>query len=181
MKEEVKKKEPRLCHDPIFKGLFLREKDALINMIYDITSFYEFMSFEKVITGYEVEPYRIGGKINKSDMLVNMNNNYYLNIEINYKHEKTVIFRNSVQLFRICSQIIESGATDEEISHKKVGQLNFNTFSNDNGKVLQKGIYTDADTGKLINDMISFLNLDIVKCYEEAYDNIEMTIGYLRK
>lgn len=63
MGEEVLKKVPRLCHDVVFKGIFLREKEALIKMIYDITSFYELMPFKEVITGYELEPYRIDNYI----------------------------------------------------------------------------------------------------------------------
>lgn len=170
MEEKIK---IRLCHDTIFKSVFLREKRALLQAIYDITKLNEVMSFEEVITGYELESYRLNGKINKSDMLVKLGKNYYLNIEVNYRHEKDVIYRNSLQLFRICAQITESGLNDKELSYKKVGQLNFNTFSNNNNKELQKGVYADDISGDIINDMVTFWNLDIVKCYKRVYNNIK--------
>ena len=42
------------------------------------------MHFEEVLTGYELEPYKLNGKVNKSDMLVKIGDNYFLNIELNY-------------------------------------------------------------------------------------------------
>ena len=73
-----------ICHDVVFKSIFLREKEALITMIQDITVIDKKLNKEKIITGYELEPYTIKGKVNKSDMLVSIEKNNYLNIEINY-------------------------------------------------------------------------------------------------
>ena len=162
----------RLCGDVIFKAVFLRETEVLLKMIYDITDISETMHFEEVITGYELEPYKLNGKVNKSDMLLKLGDNYFLNIELNYQHESNVMYRKMIQLFRICGQVTESGMTDKELSLKKVGQLNFNTFSNSNNKELQRGIYTDDD-GQVINNFLTFWNVDIVKCYDKVYNNIE--------
>ena len=74
----------RIYHDVVFKSIFLREKEALITMIQDITGIDKKLNKEKIITGYELEPYTIKGKVNKSDMLVSIAKNNYLNIEINY-------------------------------------------------------------------------------------------------
>ena len=161
----------RLCGDVIFKAVFLRETEVLLKMIYDITDISETMHFEEVITGYELEPYKLNGKVNKSDMLLKLGDNYFLNIELNYQHESNVMYRNMIQLFRICGQVTESGMTDKELSLKKVGQLNFNTFSNSNNKELQRGIYTDDD-GQVINNFLTFLNFDIFKFYDNVYNNI---------
>ncbi len=169
---DVEEKVLRLCGDVIFKAVFLREKEVLLKMIYDITDISETMHFEEVITGYELEPYILNGKVNKSDMLLKLGNNYFLNIELNYQHESNVMYRNMIQLFRICGQITESGMTDKQLSLKKVGQLNFNTFSNSNNKEFQRGMYTDED-GQTINNFLTFWNVDIVKCYNKVYNNIE--------
>lgn len=166
------KKVIRLCGDVIFKAVFLRETEVLLKIIYDITDISETMHFEEVITGYELEPYKLNGKVNKSDMLLKLGDNYFLNIELNYQHETNVLYRNMIQLFRICGQVTENGMSDKEISFKKVGQLNFNTFSNSNNKELQRGMYTDDD-GELINNFLTFWNIDIVKCYNKVYNNIE--------
>lgn len=172
-KEETNKKEViRLCGDVIFKAVFLREKEVLLKMIYDITDISETMHFEEVLTGYELEPYKLNGKVNRSDMLVKLGNTYYLNIELNYQHESNVMYRNMIQLFRICGQITESGMTDKTVYLKKVGQLNFNTFANSNNKEIQRGMYADDD-GKLINNFLTFWNIDIVKCYKKVYNNIK--------
>lgn len=63
--------------------------------------------------------------------------------------------------------------SDAELSKKKVGQINFNTFANSNCKEIQKGIYADSETGNIINDMITFWNVDIAKSYKTVYNNIE--------
>ena len=86
----------RLCTDVMFKAVFLREKDILLKMIYDITNISETMHYEEVLTGYELEPYKIKGKVNKSDMLIKLGKNYFVNLEINYKHESDVLFRNMI-------------------------------------------------------------------------------------
>ena len=168
----VERNNIKLCHDVIFKGLFLREKELLIKMIYDITNITETMQYEEIITGYELEPYKVNGKVNKSDMLIKINDRYFINVELNYKHQKNVLVRNMIQLFRICGQVLESGMTDNELSLIKVGQLNFNTFSNSNDKVLERVFYTNEE-GDVINNLLNIWNIDIEKCYKTLYNNSE--------
>lgn len=162
----------RLCGDVIFKSVFLKEKDILLKMIYDITGIKETSSYEEIIPGYELEPSRIDGKVNRCDLLVKIGDKYFINVELNYLHEKSVLYRNMMQLFRISIQISESGMTDKDLSNKRIGQLNFNTFSNNNDKEVLKGYYQDEDGNKL-NDLLTFWNIDIVKCYKKVYNNIE--------
>ena len=168
----VEKNDIKLCHDVIFKGVFLREKELLIKMIYDITNITETMQYEEIITGYELEPYKVNGKVNKSDMLIKINDRYFINVELNYKHQKNVLVRNMIQLFRICGQVLESGMTDNELSLIKVGQLNFNTFSNSNDKVLERVFYTNEE-GDVISNLLNIWNIDIEKCYKTLYNNSE--------
>ena len=70
-------------------------------MIYDITNISETMEYEEIISGYELEPHMIDGKVNKSDLLVRINKRYFMNVEINYKHQRNVLVRNMIQLFRM--------------------------------------------------------------------------------
>lgn len=77
-----------------------------------------------------------------------------------------------MQLFRISIQITESGMIDKELSNKHIGQLNFNTFSNNNNREVLKGYYQDEEGNKL-NDLLTFWNIDIVKCYRKVYNDIE--------
>ena len=155
------KTKKRIYHDVVFKSIFLREKEALITMIQDITGIDKKLNKEKIITGYELEPYTIKGKVNKSDMLVSIGKNNYLNIEINYRHEKNVTGRNLIQLFRIVTQTVKSGMTLEEVSLKMVAQLNINTFRNENNKIIQKWILADEDTGKELEVIKAMLNKNI--------------------
>ena len=168
----VERNNIKLCHDVIFKGIFLREKELLIKMIYDITNITETMQYEEILTGYELEPYKVNGKVNKSDMLIKINDRYFINVELNYKHQKNVLVRNMIQLFRIYGQVLESGMTDNELSLIKVGQLNFNTFSNSNDKVLERVFYTNEE-GDVINNLLNIWNIDIEKCYKTLYNNSE--------
>lgn len=90
-----------LCGDVIFKSVFLREKDILLKMIYDITGIKETSSYEEIIPGYELESGKIDGKVNRCDLLVKIGDKYFINVELNYLHEKSVLYRNMMQLFRI--------------------------------------------------------------------------------
>ena len=103
MKDKLddKKRIIRLCGDVIFKAVFLRETNVLLKIIYDITDISETMHFVEVIAGYELEPYKLNGKVNKSYMLLKLCNNYFINIVLNYHHEKNVLRRNMIQLFKI--------------------------------------------------------------------------------
>lgn len=164
----------KICNDVMFKSIFLRQRDALITMIYDITGINEKINKDEIITGYELEPYTVKGKVNRSDMLIGIGKDNYLNVEINYKHERNVTARNMIQLFRITSQVVESGMTDKELSLKMVGQLNLNTFRNLNNKIIQIGAYADLDTGRELDyGVIKIWNLDIEKCYKKLYNNTE--------
>lgn len=164
----------KICNDVMFKSIFLRQRDALITMIYDITGINEKINKDEIITGYELEPYTVKGKVNRSDMLVRIGNDNYLNVEINYKHERNITARNMIQLFRITNQVVESGMTDKELSLKMVGQLNLNTFRNLNNKIIQIGAYADLDTGRELDyGVIKIWNLDIEKCYKKLYNNTE--------
>lgn len=158
----------KICNDVMFKSIFLRQRDALITMIYDITGINEKINKDEIITGYELEPYTVKGKVNRSDMLIGIGKDNYLNVEINYKHERNVIARNMIQLFRITNQVVESGMTDKELSLKMVGQLNLNN------KIIQIGAYADLDTGRELDyGVIKIWNLDIEKCYKKLYNNTE--------
>ena len=54
----------------------------------------------------------------------------------------------------------------------KVGQLNFNTFSNSNDKVLERVFYTNEE-GDVISNLLNIWNIDIEKCYKTLYNNSE--------
>lgn len=152
----------KICNDVMFKSIFLRQRDALITMIYDITGINEKINKDEIITGYELEPYTVKGKVNRSDMLIGIGKDNYLNVEINYKHERNVTARNMIQLFRITNQVVESGMTDKELSLKMVGQLNLNTFRNLNNKIIQIGALCYLDTGRELDyGVIKIWNLDI--------------------
>ena len=52
MTEIDNKRTIRLCGDVIFKSVFLKEKDILLKMIYDITNIKETSSYEEIIQEY---------------------------------------------------------------------------------------------------------------------------------
>jgi hypothetical protein len=83
-----------LCWDVIFKSVFLKEKDILLKMIYDITNIKETSSYEEIIQGYELDTSKIDDKVNRCDLLVKIGDKYFINVELNYLHEKSVLYRN---------------------------------------------------------------------------------------
>lgn len=169
MIKEIDVSKIRICSDVIFKTVFLREKELLLKMIYDITDISETMQYEEIITGYELEPYKLNGKVNKSDVLIKINDRYFINIEVNFNHQRNVLVRNMIQLFKICGQVGESGISNSEITLRKVGQVNFNTFSNSNNKEYQRGYIRDDD-GNSLSELLHIWNIDIEKCYKSLYN-----------
>ena len=160
----------KVCHDVIFKEIFLNEKELLLKMIYDITNISETLEYEEIIPGYELEPYMLDGKVNRSDLLVKINKRYFMNVEINYKHQRNVLVRNMIQLFKIHGQVEKSGMSDSELSLIKVGQVNLNTFANSNNEVLEKGYYINEGDA-ILKDLLNIWNIDVEKCYKTLYNN----------
>ncbi len=146
-----------LVYDTIFKAVFIEEKEVLLKIVKDILDIKEDVSIERVevMPGYELEPLSKNNKTYKTDVLIKLNDNSYVNIEINKRNNKDILSRNVLQVSRIYSKIVEKGANSNELSSKVVKQLNLNTFSTYSGKPMEKILLCETETKKPISDKFS--------------------------
>lgn len=129
---EIKK----LSYDTLFKAVFIREQRVLLKMIKDILNIQDDVDIKdiEVLPGYEVEPLSKEKKTFKTDLLIKLDDNTFINLEINRYGGEDILSRNILQVSRIYSQIINRGTKIEEMSKKILKQLNFNTFRTYTGK-----------------------------------------------
>ena len=156
---EIKK----LSYDTLFKAVFIREQRVLLKMIKDILNIHDEVDIKyiEVLPGYEVEPLSKEKKTFKTDLLIKLDDNTFINLEINRYGGEDILSRNILQVSRIYSQIINRGTRIEEMSKKILKQLNFNTFRTYTGKPIENIALCEIETGKVVSVILSFCNVDI--------------------
>ena len=169
---EIKK----LSYDVMFKAVFMREKKILLKMIKDILDIKEDISIEtvEIMPGYEVEPLSQNKRTFKTDLLIKLNDDTYVNLEINRRSNDDILYRNVLQLSRIYSEVINEGSDLVEISKKMLRELNFNTFKTYSGKPVENIALCEVESGKVINMLFNICNIDIELSRNIMYNkNIE--------
>ena len=98
---EIKK----LSYDTLFKAVFIREQRALLKMIKDILNIQDEVDIKdiEVLPGYEVEPLSKEKKTFKTDLLIKLDDNTFINLEINRYESEDILSRNILQVSRIYS------------------------------------------------------------------------------
>lgn len=89
-----------LISDVIFKAVFIRRQEVLLQMLKDIFEI-EDANNPISIVGYETVPTKRKGKSYRGDILVMLSDNSYIAIEMNQNEKTDVLDRNMVQLVRI--------------------------------------------------------------------------------
>ena len=170
IKEKRKKGEIfPLTYDVIFKSVFIRNPDILVKMLKDI---FDIKEENKPITmaGFEtVSPHK-DGKTYRSDMLVTYSEYSHVLMEMNNQKESNVIDRNTVNLTRILSQILEKGTDDMILKDFRFRGLNFNNFENASGNAVSYNAICDTDTKEITSEIYTFCNIDIAKCSKLVYN-----------
>ena len=161
-----------LSYDVIFKAVFMKEKDVLLQMIKDILEIDNDIKIEDtmVMPGFEVEPFNALKKTFKTDILIKLNDDTYVNLEINKRNNSDILSRNILQVSRIYSNILDKGVGIKELSFKRLKQLNLNTFSTYTGKEIEHIALCEIESGKVVSEIMRFCNVDIAKCAKRTYN-----------
>ena len=161
-------------YDVIFKAVFIRNQSILLKMIKRMFHIEEDINNPIAIIGYESVPIVYNGKTFKSDLLVKLSDESYVVIEMNNNSKLGVIDRNLIQLFRVHSQILKKGEIYNKLKDYRIRGINFNYMIEelDNNEV-DKYAFCNVRTGEIASDLITYVNIDVEKCYNLVYNNIE--------
>lgn len=161
----------RTCNDSVFKELFIKVPNALAALISECLEIdYVYLKNNMQI---EVNELSKGKFINKSticDLLIKIDCNFKIDIEINRSNPKCLVERNLLYASRVYSDIIPRGTVYSDLCKYQVAQLNINTFSNNNDKVISKFMLIDMDTKLPVTQSMIIYNFDIAKCYDIYYN-----------
>ena len=107
-----------LTFDFIFKGIFIKKLDIFKDFIFDQLEL-EFDNDCKITL--------LSNKLLKEnkkeysktvDIYIRLNDNYYINCEINRERYKDVEYRNLLYFAKLCSMLLESGENIKNIKKK---------------------------------------------------------------
>lgn len=127
----------------------------------------------KVELASELNKTREKNKTTICDFVVKIGDSFNVNIELNKNYYKGLTERNLLYSSRILSNTVPKGTKYNELPKYKVGQININCFSNQNGKIVAKMMFSDIDTGIIQTEAIIVYNFDIEKCYNLYYNEGE--------
>ena len=164
---------PFMCYDMIFKSVFIDNENILAKMISDITGLnYGFLENNIMLKTNELSNDRYNEKFKRCDFLVSFNNNPIINLELNPKSYIGLIIKNLSYLFHIYKTNSVSG---EEYNDKlEVTQININNYG-DSDKALNKYLIKE-ELDKIYTNSLKILELNIVKCREIYYNNLEREV-----
>lgn len=168
IKEDIQIKE--LMYDVIFKAVFTRETDVLLKIIKSLLDIEDTKDKPITIVGYELPPFKKDSKTNKSDMLIKLSDNSYVNIEVNREKQGDIISRNIIQMSRIYASINKAGEKNSDITNKIVRGINLNDFSTFTGKPIEQIALCETKSGKIISYLLSFCNVDVALCSKMVYN-----------
>lgn len=158
------------AYDIFFKAIFDRERECLFKILKIVLDIKERFDNPIIMIGYEIPGINKNSKINKTDMLIELNDNTYIHIEVNRKKENNVLSRNIIQISRIYGMLRKSGNNDKELDTLKVKQLNVNAFPTFTGKPIEYIVISEKESGIIVSEILNFCNIDIDKCYEILYN-----------
>ena len=164
---------PILCHDVIFKSLFINNVDLLLMFIKDITN----LNFKDMHLYCNERPImRDGEKFKRCDFILR-NDNHIINIELNSNYYDTLIIKNTCYVFSLFSTDASSGK--EYNKDLVVIQININNFTRFNKPILDFKIIDNTYSNIYLNN-IEIFDLDIVKSSKVYYNEDEKGRNYLK-
>ena len=172
----MKTKIPNLSYNAMFKAVFSNNKVVLSKLVQAILQYYQIdidvSDKELIIKNNELPLDNYRDKQLICDYIIKLDDYNDLNIEINRSNYIGLTERNLTYSFKIFYEHFKSGDYYKEFSKYTLLQVNFNHFSNPNGKCINKYYVLDIDdvTNKLSNNF-RIMNIDIEKCYKLVYNN----------
>ena len=160
----------------MFKAVFSNNKQILSKLIQSILDYYQIdiniKNKELIIRNNELPLDNYQDKQLICDYIIKLDNNTDLNIEVNRSNYIGLTERNLTYSFKIFYEHFKTGDNYYKFNKYNLLQVNFNNFSNPNGKNINRYYLLDIDdiNNKLSNNL-RIMNIDIVKCYNLVYNN----------
>lgn len=153
----------RICSDTLFKEVFTKVPNALINLINDCLEidYDNFKDNIQIECTSELSKERFNNKTTVCDFIVKVGDYFKINIEINQNNYKGLTERNLLFLSRLYSNFIPKGLAYEELPKYRVIQFNINRFSNINGNILTRKVLYDLESKKIDTEALYYYNFDI--------------------
>ena len=117
-----------LTFDPVFKGVFSRNLEILKEFLRDVLHLeYELEELDIRILNNELIKESIREYQKRIDVNIVLNDNIYVEIEINREDFRRVKYRNKMYADKVSSLILESGENIKKLEEFYFYQLNLNT------------------------------------------------------
>ena len=172
----MKSKIPSLSYNSMFKTVFSNNKIVLSKLVQAILEYYQIdidvKDKELIIRNNELLLDNYKDKQLICDYIIKLDDDTDLNIEINKSKYIGLTERNMTYSFKIFYEHFKVGDNYQEFHKYTLLQVNFNHFSNDNDKTINRYYIINMDdiTNKLSNNF-SIMNIDIEKCKELVYNS----------
>ena len=163
---------PFICYDLAFKAIFTDEVDILAKMVSDITGMdYSLLENNITLEFNELPVNSLKEKSKRCDFILRIDKNNILNIELNASYYTGLLIKNLAYLCNIFSRVTKkSGKYDKNLN---VIQLNLDCYEKNKTKeVLEEYKFQNIKTHEVYSENISILSLDIVKCHDIYYNDV---------
>lgn len=165
-----------LSYNAMFKAVFYDNKKVLINIIQAIFDYCNFkIDIEEdnlIIRNNELPIGNAHDKQLVCDYIIKIDDNTDLNIEINRTSYPGLVERNMTYSFKIYCDHFKSGDKYPELNKYNLIQVNFNNFSNPDGRCINKFFLIDTDNiVNYLSKNLCIINIDIASCFKLVYNN----------
>ena len=160
----------------MFKAVFSNNKYILSKLVEAILDYYkidlDIKDKELIIKNNELPLDNYQDKQLICDYIIKIDKNTEINIEVNRSKYIGVTERNLTYSFKIFYDHFKSGDKYDKFNRYTLLQINFNNYSNPNGKNINRYYMIDIDDiENMLSNSYSLMNIDIASCYKLVYNN----------
>lgn len=158
-------------NDSVFKYIMIKNKEFRNYILKEIISDIKEEELEKIkIENVELITFNKREKRKRVDILLNIEDEIYINLEANNEYYEGIIKKNMSYLRKIVNDKIKVGANYNN-DKSKIIQINFNNFNYGKGRI-NKYIYYDKENSQELGDNkeVYHINLDLIR--KVAYNEI---------
>ena len=162
-----------LTFDFIFKGVFLKNLDIFKEFILDQLELEINDDCNITLLNNELLKENKKEYSKTIDIYIRLNDDYYINCEINREKYKNVVYRNFLYFAKLCSMLLESGKEIKDINNKTLIQININ--ANENLTNLKDELIFGTKKTILFNEYKreqQYLNFYLVSKYIDYYRDL---------
>lgn len=166
---------PSLSYNAMFKAVISNNKIILSKLVEAILEYWnlniDIKDKELIIKTNELPLNNFKDKQLICDYIIKLSDNVDLNIEINKTYYTGLVERNMVYSFKIFYEHFNSGDNHKDFNRYNLLQVNFNNYSNENNKRINKFLMIDVDDiTNTLSKNLGIMNIDIASCYNFVYN-----------